>query len=85
MPDGIFIWEVEETTDVKTVAGVVSVAVKFKESQEIFRFYDTPLIDNLGGFSQFRAGVKMVIKSKGIGAPLGIHMIKEIELKLFVD
>lgn len=73
------IWKIEKATDIETVAGVVGVAVKFAESQEIFRFYDTPLIDNLGGFSRFRPGTFILIKSKGVGLPLGIHMISRIE------
>lgn len=73
------IWEVEKAILIETIAGVVGAAVKFKESQEIFRFYDTPLIDNVG-LSKFCPGVKMVIKGKGVKAPIGIHMISEIKL-----
>lgn len=74
------IWEVEKAIPIETIAGVIGAAVNFKESREIFRFYNTPLVDNIGGFLKFQPGLKVVIKSKGIGKPLGIHMINSIEL-----
>lgn len=82
MPGKIFIWEVEEVTPIKTVAGIVGVAVKFKQAQEVFRFYDVPLIDHIG-FSKFQVGKTIIIRSKGIGPPLGVGMIDKIKLSPF--